>query len=101
MSENERKELSEKLHFGLALAERRMLEEKALRNECIIQGLPNGEIKSVPARIMLRRLYGEELKRQKYPLFNKQQPELSAQYENQRGLQKYIIPLNYNKKYIR
>mgnify|MGYP001400102678 CR=1 FL=1 len=35
MSENERKELSEKLHFGLALAERRMLEEKALRNECI------------------------------------------------------------------
>lgn len=29
MSENERKELSEKLHFGLALAERRMLEEKA------------------------------------------------------------------------
>ena len=46
MSENERKELSEKLHFGLALAERRMLEEKALRNECIIQGLPNGEIKS-------------------------------------------------------
>lgn len=59
MSENERKELSEKLHFGLALAERRMLEEKALRNECIIQGLPNGEIKSVPARIMLRRLYGE------------------------------------------
>jgi len=54
MSENERKELSEKLHFGLALAERRMLEEKALRNECII---------SVPARIILRKLYGEELKR--------------------------------------
>lgn len=62
MSENERKELSEKLHFGLALAERRMLEEKALRNECIIQGLPNGEIKSVPARTVLRRLYGEEVK---------------------------------------
>lgn len=73
MSENERKELSEKLHFGLALAERRMLEEKALRNECIIQGLPNGEIKSVPARIMLRKLYGEELKQQEYPFFNKQQ----------------------------
>ena len=54
--------MKEKLHFGLALAERRMLEEKALRNECIIQGLPNGEIKSVPARIMLRKLYGEELK---------------------------------------
>lgn len=45
MSENERKELSEKLHFGLALAERRMLEEKALRNECIIQGLPMERLK--------------------------------------------------------
>ena len=73
MSENERKELSEKLHFGLALAERRMLEEKALRNECIIQGLPNGEIKSVPARIMLRKLNGEELKQSEYPFFNNQQ----------------------------
>ena len=39
MSENERKELSEKLHFGLALAERRMLEEKALRNECPMEKL--------------------------------------------------------------
>lgn len=58
MSEDERKELS----FGLALAERRMLEEKALRNECVIQGLPNGEIKSVPARVVLRRLYGEGAK---------------------------------------
>ena len=60
MSEDERKELSKKLHFGLALAERRMLEEKALRNEYIIQGLPNGEIKSVPARIVLYRLYREK-----------------------------------------
>ena len=60
MSEDERKELSKKLHFGLALAERRMLEEKALRNEYIIQGLPNGGIKSVPARIVLHRLYGEK-----------------------------------------
>ena len=91
MSENERKELSEKLHFGLALAERRMLEEKALRNECIIQGLPNGEIKSVPARIMLHRLYGEELKQQEYSFFNKHKPELFARYENQRGLQEYIL----------
>lgn len=60
MSEDERKELSEKLRFGLALAERRMLEEKALRDECVIQGLPNGEIKSIPARIVLRKLYGEK-----------------------------------------
>lgn len=60
MSEDERKKLSEKLHFGLALAERRMLEEKALRNDCIIQGLPNGKIISVSARVMLRKLYGEK-----------------------------------------
>ena len=33
MSNEERQELSRKLHYGLALAERRMLEEKALRNE--------------------------------------------------------------------
>ena len=59
MSEDERKELS-KSCIRLALAERRMLEEKALRNEYIIQGLPNGEIKSVPARIVLYRLYGEK-----------------------------------------
>lgn len=60
MSEDERKKLSEKLHFGLALAERRMLEEKALRNDCIIQSLPNGKIISVSARVMLRKLYGEK-----------------------------------------
>lgn len=60
MSEDERKKLSEKLHFGLALAERRMLEEKAIRNECVIQGLPNGKIESVSARVILRKLYGEK-----------------------------------------
>lgn len=38
MSNDERKELSRKLHYGLALAERKMLEEKALRNEDVIQG---------------------------------------------------------------
>lgn len=59
MSEDERKELSEKLHYGLELAERRMLEEKALRNECVIQGSQDGEIKSVSARTVLQELYGE------------------------------------------
>ena len=32
MSENERKELSEKLHFGLALAERRMKKKHCAMN---------------------------------------------------------------------
>ena len=53
MSENDRKELSEKLHFGLALAERRMLEEKALRNECIIQGLSLIHISAVVGKDVL------------------------------------------------
>ena len=63
MSENERKELSEKLHFGLALAERRMLEEKALRNECSVHGLPNVLLNIISALIIVRSLYGEERKR--------------------------------------
>ena len=61
MSDDERKELSRKLHYGLALAERRMLEEKALRNEDVIQGTPDGEIKAVPARRLLRKIYKEKL----------------------------------------
>lgn len=63
MSEDERKELSEKLRYGLALAERRMLEEKALRDECVIQASQDGEIKSVPARTVLHDLYGEAQER--------------------------------------
>lgn len=57
MSNKEREELSQKLHYGLALAERRMLEEKALRNEDVIQGTPDGKIKAVPARRVLRKMY--------------------------------------------
>ena len=38
MSNDEWKELSEKLHYGLALAEQRMLEKKAQRNETVIVG---------------------------------------------------------------
>lgn len=60
MSNEERKELSRKLHYGLALAERRMLEEKALRNEDVIQGMPDGKIKAVPARRLLRKIKNEE-----------------------------------------
>ena len=59
MSDDERKELSRKLHYGLALAERRMLEEKALRNEDVIQGTSDGQIKAVPARRLLRKMYGK------------------------------------------
>ena len=55
MSNDEWKELSEKLHYGLALAEQRMLEKKAQRNETVIVGTPDGEIKAIPARRLLRK----------------------------------------------
>lgn len=57
MSDEERDELSRKLHYGLALAERKMLEEKALRNENVIQGTPDGKIKVVSARKVLKKIY--------------------------------------------
>lgn len=55
MSNDEWKELSEKLHYGLALAEQRMLENKAQRNETVIVSTPEGEIKAIPARRLLRK----------------------------------------------
>ncbi len=57
MSNDERKELSRKLHYGLALAERRMLEDKASKNEKVIQGMPDGRIRSISARIVLKTIY--------------------------------------------
>ena len=36
MSENEFNEIDSKIDEGLALANRRMLEEKALRDECVV-----------------------------------------------------------------
>lgn len=61
MSNEERQELSRKLHYGLALAERRMLEEKALRNEEVIQGTPDGRIMRVPARELLKEIKKEAI----------------------------------------
>lgn len=43
------------------LAERRMLEEKALRNEEVIQGTPDGRIKRVPARELLKNIKKEAI----------------------------------------
>lgn len=43
MSNDEWKVLSEKLHYGLALAEQRMLEKKAQRNETVIVGTLMGK----------------------------------------------------------
>ena len=43
MSNDEWKELSEKLHYVLALAEQRMLEKKAQWNETVIVGTLMGK----------------------------------------------------------
>lgn len=62
MSNDEWKVLSEKLHYGLALVEQRMLEKKAQRNETVIVGTPDGEIKAIPARRLLRKAKQRKMK---------------------------------------
>lgn len=49
MSENDFKALDEKIVYGLQVAEREMLEEKARRGENVIVCDDSGIIRSVPA----------------------------------------------------
>ena len=53
MSENEVLEYSKKLNEGLKLAEKRMLQEKALRNEDVIVSHDGKTIVRIPARQIL------------------------------------------------
>ena len=53
--------LSKKIHYGLALAEKKMLEDKAVKDETLIEGTPSGEIKEVAAKDVLHKI-----KRQSY-----------------------------------
>lgn len=46
------------LRKGLALAEKRMLEQKAINNAPVIQCLPNGDIIEEPAAKLLEEHYG-------------------------------------------
>jgi hypothetical protein len=55
MSTDEWKAMSEKIHYGLALAEQQMLEDKARRNETMIVTDVHGKIKAVPARELLEK----------------------------------------------
>lgn len=48
--------LSKKIHYGLALAEQKMLEEKAVKDETLIEGTLEGEIKEVAAREVLDKI---------------------------------------------
>ncbi|MBQ7710426.1 MAG: ribosome recycling factor [Bacteroidales bacterium] len=50
MSEKEIFELQEKIDEGLQLAEQRMLQEKALRDECVIVQNADGVIQHIPAK---------------------------------------------------
>lgn len=50
MSEKEILDFTEKLQHGLELAERRMLEEKALHGQDIIVCTTNDRIRRVPAK---------------------------------------------------
>ena len=49
MSNKEIRDFAEKLNYGLALAERRMLEEKALHGEDIVVCTADDTIERIPA----------------------------------------------------
>ena len=50
MSDKEYKDLSKKIDSGLLLAEKRMLQEKALRGESVVICDKNNNIQSIPAQ---------------------------------------------------
>ena len=50
MSNKEVHELSEKLKYGLELAEKRMLQEKALRGGSVVVCDKNNNIRRIPAK---------------------------------------------------
>ena len=56
MSNKEIAEFGEKLQYGLDLAERRMLEEKALHGEDVVVCTDNNTITRIPASEAIREL---------------------------------------------
>jgi hypothetical protein len=56
MSNKEVKSFTRKLETGLRLAEKRMLEEKALRNETIVVSSAEGGFQYIPAKEALAQL---------------------------------------------
>ena len=56
MSNKEIQDFAERLNYGLAIAERRMLEEKALHGEYIVVCNDDNNIKRIPASEALKRL---------------------------------------------
>lgn len=56
MSDKDIKEFAETLKYGLDIAERRMLEEKALHGQDIVVCRKDGTIQHVPAREAIKAL---------------------------------------------
>ena len=56
MSNKEIREFTAKLDKGLQIAEKRMLEEKALHNETVVVSNAEGEIEYIPAKDILASL---------------------------------------------
>lgn len=56
MSDKDLEEFAEKLHYGLGIAERRMLEEKALHGQDIVVCDSQGAIHRIPAQEALAAL---------------------------------------------
>lgn len=50
MSDKEYKDLSNRIDEGLQLAEKRMLQEKALRGECVVVCDKDNNIQRIPAQ---------------------------------------------------
>lgn len=59
MSQNEMHKFNEELIKGLELAEYRMLRDKAMRNQTIINSDGNGGVREVSARELFVKLYNE------------------------------------------
>ena len=56
MTEEEILDFQEKIDRGLQLAEERMLQEKALHDECVVVQTMDGTIQRIPAKQVIRRL---------------------------------------------
>lgn len=59
MSQSEMEKYKEELIRGLELAEYRMLRDKAMRNQIVINSDGNGGLREIPARELFVKLYNE------------------------------------------
>jgi len=59
MSKDELQKIDQELTRGLELAEYKMLRDKAMRNQNIVQSDGNGGVREVPARVVFQQLYHE------------------------------------------